>query len=120
MSVVRLPRQIKAFGQVWTVSMHAGLVIHPDKHHMEDEGYEVLGLTDSDQRAIVINSEQAKESMQETFLHECLHAMVASVALNRDLLADDEDEERMVKRLAPALLLFLRDNPGAVEFLVRR
>ncbi len=59
----------------------------------------------------------------ENLLHEVLHCClsVADCKPDRDARANVEDvEERTVSALAGVLLATLRDNPGLVEYLLRR
>lgn len=85
----------------------------------EEEAIDLLGLTNSDEQIILIESVAAGPDTQAvTVLHEVLHA-VASQAGMRDTLTEAL-EESTVKRLAPLLLQVLRDNPKLIEYLTNR
>ena len=59
---------------------------------------------------ISIDSELTLQPMQDTLLHEIIHAV---------LQAYEKDTEVLVRILTPALLALLKDNPHLVKFLTR-
>jgi hypothetical protein len=77
-----------------------------------------LGLTMSRHSTIVIHENQSAAAMRDTVVHEILHAVLVDAGISIALGIDHDDEERMVRLLAPALLgVFFRDNPQLVTFL---
>lgn len=52
---------------------------------------------------------------RETLLHETLHAATFFTGMSEEL--SKRAEERLVNRLAPVLLMILRDNPSLVRYL---
>lgn len=50
------------------------------------------------------------EYARETLVHEMLHGLIHMAGLEKEL---GDSEEEVVKRLAPLLLLAVRDNPKA-------
>lgn len=79
-----------------------------------EQGEDLLGFCDTKQLKIHVDPAQADGMARETLLHEILHAVADATGL-----ADGwgDDEESTIRRLSPALLQVLRDNPGLVEFL---
>ena len=53
---------------------------------------------------------------RDTVMHEVLHALLENVGLAYEMREDDY-EEKVVRRLAPALLDLLRRNPRLVQYL---
>ena len=78
----------------------------------------LLGETDSENSTIEINKKQSKCSMQNTLLHETLHAIFWTSGYNRNWPMDEE--EKVVQALTPWLLAFLQDNPLALAYLLEK
>lgn len=109
------PRHIQVMGQVYTVDYV------PKIHLQKDDGTsrDLAGLTESDSQLITLAMETiGPDYGREVYLHECLHAIFATVSID-DLLSDVK-EETLVSRISAALLQFLVDNPRVVTFLTRR
>jgi hypothetical protein len=94
------------------------LVHADDPEHAHTIANGAIGTCDSDEQVIRLVTEQGYDRFKETFLHEHLHAMVAAAALDRDAISHDQ-EESVCKRLAPILMMFLRDNPVVVKWLTQ-
>lgn len=62
-----------------------------------------------DQR-ITIKKGMGADMIREALVHECLHGMTFAIS-------HEASDEKIVRRLAPVLLEFLRDNPELVDFL---
>jgi hypothetical protein len=73
-----------------------------------------LGLTDVPKLRITLAPGQAAGQARETLLHEMLHALWSSCALDQD----EDEQERIVNSLAPWLLTALRENPDLLAFLL--
>jgi hypothetical protein len=111
-----LPRSVVVLGQRFKVYHIKDLSL--DASHGEHSAtLDVLGICDSDEQVIFIEQAQGKDKTAETFLHENLHAIIAMAGL-REELADNE--EVIVKRLAPIMLDWLRRNPNVYTFLTGR
>lgn len=111
-----MPRRTTILGQRIWVQMHKNLAVeHPS---VVGEHIDLLGLCDGDAQRIRIDPAQGPDKLRETYLHEHLHAMIGLVGMRDDL--QDGVEEDIVKRLAPILLLFLRENPRVYTFLTGR
>lgn len=77
----------------------------------------VYGYTDTRTCTVFISQRQAYTQSQETLLHEVLHAILDVTGHAHEL--EDEDEEILVRRLSPALLVVLQQNPALVEYLTK-
>ena len=73
------------------------------------------GELDVDLLEIRLHPDRAELIIKETLLHEIIHGVCAVGGLDHELGADQE--EKIVRRLAPILLDVLRRNPGMVEYL---
>lgn len=75
------------------------------------------GRTDHASLRILLDPDQcdAKAALQEVLLHEVLHTLTRMTGIAVEI--DDKLEERLVNRLAPALLDVLQRNPRLVAFL---
>lgn len=74
------------------------------------------GLFQPDGPSILIAEGIGADRERQTFVHENLHLM-----LEIGGLADAYDsDEKLVTRLAPILLSWLRENPKAIEYLTDR
>lgn len=72
-----------------------------------------LGLTDNTKCKVNLSTEQAPCVLRDTLLHETLHAIWSTFGIG----GNEEEEEALIRRITPALLGVLRDNPELVEFL---
>lgn len=94
--------------------------IHADEARMNkanrDDGSDAWGCCNHAKLEIIIDPNQAPAMIQDTLLHETLHALTAMVGLTDELSA--RREEAIVRRLTPALLHMLRTNPALVGYLV--
>lgn len=91
------PGELVICGQTWTVKYATNV--------NEQRGW--LGVTESKAREITIDTDQSRESMVDTLLHEVLHACFATVACD----LDEEANERICGTLAPLLISVLRSTP---------
>lgn len=101
------PTPLFVMGQRYTVRTYAAL---------EVDG--ALGITDLDHQTIAISTKQSEDQIADTYLHEALHAIFSLTTLHRDMKL--KREEDIIKRMTPALLQVLRDNPRFVEFVTGR
>ena len=71
---------------------------------------------------IIVNPNQGSTQLQDTVLHEVVHAIcdVQSCQAGGEaaIFADDAHEERSVRAFTPWLLTVLRDNPDLTSFLL--
>jgi hypothetical protein len=80
-----------------------------------NHGEQCVGHCDVLDLIITIDPDQADSQIRDTLLHEVLHACLDLIGINGDIDADTE--EKLVRRLAPILLLVLRDNQQLVSYL---
>jgi hypothetical protein len=106
----RLPKAMRILGVRYTVAAHAHIE-HPEQGLL-------YGSMEPDTFAISILdlNHVSLERQKQTFLHECLHALLLQAGLDVSFDSTAEEEE-LVRRLAPALLGLLRDNKAAIAYL---
>lgn len=75
-----------------------------------------LGECDTEKQRITLSPKLAPQMEVDTALHEVLHAISDMVGLASDL--GGEVEEKVIRRLSPAILDTLRRNPGFVKYLL--
>lgn len=123
-----MPGAIKVLGTSWKVKQHTGLKVNVENvastvyaaegvYH-EHEAINVLGVTDGTMSVIALETEQGEDKFRVTLMHELLHAIISEAGL-QDVL-DGNQEERVVKRMAPILRQVLKDNPRVYTFLTGR
>ena len=78
----------------------------------------VNGSMMADSQVILLSPNNAKEAIQETLIHECLHAIWDKTYLGIKYPDTDNDSEGelLIRTLAPYLLGLLKDNPELVKF----
>lgn len=91
------PKKLKIQDQVWEVKWASNL--------KDDRG--ALGATLPDQRLIILDSTQSRESATDCLIHESLHAIFSS---GTTWNLPEQHEEQLVRHLTPNLLSFLRSN----------
>lgn len=91
------PSEVKSLGQRWEVVYSPNL-----------QSRNLYGSADPGRHRILIDSAQAREAMVETLLHEICHVMIRNTHLSYELEYDEE--ERLVRALAPQILDMLRGN----------
>lgn len=77
------------------------------------DGYS--GLSKHQPCEIWLNPDQSASQMQDTLLHEALHALYACSNLAG---LEEPAEENVVGHLTPWLLMLLRANPALTEYLL--
>lgn len=76
------------------------------------------GTYDERDHTITLDGGLAHERARDTFMHECLHAMLSFANLDGLVVkGGDGLDEHLVKVLAPIMIDFLRSNPQAVGYL---
>lgn len=84
-----------------------------DRRSVEEHG-RLLGHYDETTTTITLTPDLGEHIRVETLLHELLHALTAMTGLADEL---GDDDEKIVRRLSPALLDTLRRNPHLVSYL---
>jgi len=70
-----------------------------------------MGFCSVDAQLIVVAEDQANDAMQDTFLHEVMHALTAAFDLK-----EKDKEESFVRRLATGICTVWNDNPKAFKW----
>lgn len=89
------------------------IVDGPEFHEKARGDANCNGLTDFDHERIYVDPGLSPRMKRETIFHELLHTITDMVGLRSEA---DEDEE-LVRALAPALLATLLDNPDLARWL---
>lgn len=81
----------------------------------------VSGATMNDSQLIFIQDKVALQTMQDTLLHESMHAIWNQTSLTIEYPDADADSpgEKLIRTLAPRILALLKDNPWFLDFLTR-
>lgn len=99
-SISGLPKTLKILGKRFRI------------HFLEeDESTDVDGLMELFAQRISIRPQEAREQVQDTALHECIHAIDESLSLGMT--------EAQVHQMATALLGFLKDNVQFTRWLLQ-
>lgn len=67
----------------------------------------------------IASGELDPQQVQDTLLHEVFHAVFSEMGLTTDFKEDD-DEEKIVRRMATGWLQVMQDNPQLVKFLAKK
>jgi hypothetical protein len=83
---------------------------------------EVMGETCTDTKQIRINSHNSNlETLQDTFIHECLHALLESILpATNDIEKADDKEEYIIQLLTPRLREWITDNPEWIKWIWKK
>jgi hypothetical protein len=113
MSQVRLPRSLKAgpFDIKVDVSKKA-----QERVDRDTEG-PLYGMWDGKSATILLSTRAADTIMRETLVHEILHAVLELSGASSVHIKDSDEEEGIVRSIAPMLLDVLRRNPKLVDYL---
>jgi hypothetical protein len=80
----------------------------------------LLGETETENEVILLRKGQSAANMQETLLHELLHAILFASGISKAMDFDHDKEETLVVLLSPWLNALIQDNPGLLAFLTER
>lgn len=110
--MVKLPKRLRIGSFTWKLRY--------DNEATAASG--TTGATMADQLTVIVQSKasgNAKQVVQDTVLHEVLHAIWAQTYLKTDYPDSGNDSvgEKMISELSPHILALLRDNPKLVRFL---
>ena len=97
------PSELKIGPHVWILQEVPNGVLHQSGH---------LGLSTADSLVIAVDANLPPTKKLEVLLHEVLHACCEGTMLGED------DEESLVRIIAPALLGVIRENPDLVAVLL--
>ena len=93
-------------------------------HHDVADAKSAFGTCCVDEQIIKIDDRCTKDRMQETILHEVMHALwhVQAIPIHDELIKMTEGglEENIVVRMAMGLIAFAKDNPELWKQLSKR
>lgn len=95
---MNIPRSVKVGPHTYKIRLL--------KRMSEEHGK--VGQIVNSKAVLTIDPDQSQSQLEDTFLHEILHAINSQVKFVKD-----DDEEDAVLRLAPALLQVIKDNRRA-------
>lgn len=84
---------------------------HTYEVHVEEqfsENHALVGHANHNRGVIRLEAGQTATQMEDTLIHEILHAINSQVRFVSD---ERDEEEQAVSRLAPILLSVIQDNP---------
>lgn len=91
---MKIPDELKIRRSTWRI-------VIDDKI---ENTHNAVGLCIYSTKRIVLSPDQSRNELEDTFLHEILHACFPNG------IVADRTEEKIVRRLAPVLLRVLHDN----------
>lgn len=94
---MKIPKRIKIGPHIYEVKIDEKL----------QENHDKMGLTNHTKLKIVLDASQAPGQMEDTFIHEILHAINNQVGF---VDKDYKEEESSICRLTPMLLQVIKDN----------
>lgn len=104
-----LPKCVNVLGKRYT--------IEADDHIMEDDI--ASGLCKPWRCEIRIGKGMHPDQRRDTVLHEVMHAAFSETGLTADFKEED-DEEKIIRRMATAMLQVLRENPALTAFILEK
>jgi hypothetical protein len=106
-----LPKKVNILGKIYTIT--------PDTIIGADNTDLASGLCQPWKCAIRVATGQHPQQERDTVLHEVMHGIFSETALTMDF-KEDEDEEKIVRRLTTGLLQVLRENPELTKFILKK
>lgn len=97
---MNIPKKVKVGAHSYKVSFEKDL----------STNHAVMGQSRHAKGQIVLDTEQMQTQLEDTFIHEILHAI--QFQCNFLNTRDGQVEEDAIARLAPALLQVIKDNPN--------
>ncbi len=108
---IKLPEAV-AIGPVSYSVREDAAYLASMRRHCNDHRY---AETEFATTTMVIDPHLSPSRKRETFMHECVHALLCEYNCQPE---DDAKEERLVESLGMALLALIRDNPSLIRYLV--
>lgn len=106
--------------KTWKAMLEGDRPSYPKEVHILDEVYKIRfvkhipgeakstkGLCLCDKKIIYIRSTQSPLGIFDTFLHECLHAIMWDQEIE---FKDEDEEEEFVRRLTPGIVSLFTHN----------
>jgi predicted Zn-dependent protease with MMP-like domain len=107
------PKTIKLGAFEWGVVFNE--ITQECAQEFDNEPENVLGFTDRRNLVMYIDETLTPQVLKSTFLHELVHAMGDSFGLG----FEDTENENAVNKIANAFYNFIKQNPKAVEWLIK-
>ena len=96
---IQPPRRIRILNLTWQVKF------------IDNDVSDSLGWCDYDTQTITLHASQTEESLCDTFLHELLHALFYSMAIDQNT-----DEEKLVSKVSTGICAIWKQNPAAFKW----
>lgn len=90
---LRVPKTLVIRGQTWRVQLHDPGTLK------DDDGNHAFGYCDTDARVIKLERSDDPETVEDTFIHELLHACFHTTSIVRE-----STEEKIVRAVTPPLM----------------
>lgn len=97
----RAPRKVKILNYTYRVKF---------VEKTERDAAEAYGWCDIDNQIIVICKEMPKQTIADTFMHECIHAINNAIGINFN-----KDEE-IARKVGTGLCTLFKDNKAAMRW----
>jgi hypothetical protein len=82
----------------------------------DDEERRLYGNIDYTNGVINLDPNHVLDDMKLTFLHEVCHAILNIFLIEKSL--SDEDNEKVVDAMSSGFMLFIKQNPDTIKFLM--
>lgn len=76
---MKIPTTIEVYGEKWQIKP------------IEDPASPLAGLCNKKELVIYLNQHQSKQDIEQTFFHECIHAIFSRVGTNQALSLETEE-----------------------------
>lgn len=110
---MKKPTEILLGAFNWGVEF--GEISIEDAEELDSTPENLLGFTDRKSLQMYIDGSLTPQMLRVTFLHELVHAMSDTFGLG----FDDVEREDIVNQIASAMFNFMKQNPKAVEWLMK-
>ena len=105
--MVKPPTRVKIGASMWTVAVVKDL---------SDASGDLYGRSSPRSVSIEMSASQDGQQMRDTLLHEVMHAICSNIPLFKN----SQQEERVLRALAPWLLAVLRENNALTNYLIEK
>ena len=110
---MKKPTEILLGAFNWGVEF--GEITEEEAEEFESLPENILGYTDRRNLKMYVDADLNSQVTRLTFLHELIHAMSDTFGLG----FDDVEREDIVNQIASAVFNFMKQNPKAVEWLMK-
>lgn len=106
-----IPKKVKVLGKTYTIEEDDGL--------MQDGHASGICKPWKTEIRVATAAELDPQQVRDCVIHEIFHAIFSETALTVDF-KEDEDEEKIVRRMATVWLAVMRENPQVTKFLMEK